>query len=197
MNTDKNKTRFCLSLYLCLSVPHLWLISLPSYASAEEAHFTIHQDQPAGPALVGFGAEMNPYLYCRPNWVGGGASTGEVNEQNVADLERKVLDLAPQHVRIFCLLEWFTPEGDKTIAKGDPRMKESFYRTIALAQKAGASVNITFWYGLFSLKKKDVPDPPNLMEDTARDMTAVMKELLVNQKLSAIKYVTIQNEVNG
>src|SRR4051812_30660956 len=129
MNTDKKQFCFRLYLYLCLSVPHLWLNCLSSKASAQEPEFTIHAEQPAGPALVGCGAEMNPYLYCRPNWVGGGASTGEVNEQNVADLERKVLDLAPQHVRIFCLLEWFTPEGDKTIAKGDPRMKESFYRT--------------------------------------------------------------------
>jgi hypothetical protein len=159
---------------------------------AAQPVFSIHPDQPAGPALVGFGAQMNPYLYCHPNWGPQG-----VNEQNVKDLERKVIDLAPQHVRIFCLLDWFTPAGDTVIAKGDPRMNESFLRTVQLAQRAGASVNLTFWYGLFSLKKKGVPDPPDLLETTARDMTAVLKKLLLDRKLSAIRYITIQNEVNG
>jgi hypothetical protein len=190
MNTDKKHLRLC--LYLCLSVPHVWLFSLPCDAFGEAPQFTVRRDQSAGPALVGFGAQMNPYLYCHPNWGPQG-----VNEQNVKNLERKVIDLAPQHVRIFCLLNWFTPAGDTVIAKGDPRMEESFLRTVQLAQKAGASVNLTFWYGLFSLEKKGVPDPPDLLETTARDMTAVMKELLVDRKLSAIRYVTIQNEVNG
>src|SRR5438034_1090169 len=54
-----------------------------------------------GPPLVGFGAEMNPYLYCTPNW-------GEVNETNVKDLEAKVVALHPQHVRIFMMLDWFS-----------------------------------------------------------------------------------------
>ena len=30
------------------------------------ADFTI-TTQPAGPPLVGFGGQMNPYLYCKPN----------------------------------------------------------------------------------------------------------------------------------
>src|SRR5436190_9519674 len=104
------------------------------------AHFTVTNDSITSAPFVGLGAEFNPYLYCRPNW-------GDVNEQNVADLVRKIIDLAPQHVRIFMLLQWWTPQGDFEIAKGDPRMVQSFIRTVRLAQRAGASVNITLWYG--------------------------------------------------
>src|SRR5207302_1822694 len=91
--------------------------------------------------FVGFGAEMNPYLYCTPNWgetmtqfpfaVGNNAyregltGFGDANEENAADYERKVIALRPQHVRIFTLLDWWSLGGDWEIAKGDPRMVES------------------------------------------------------------------------
>ena len=63
-------------------------------AASLSAQFIVHSDRFAGGPFVGFGADMNPYLFCRPNW-------GAVNEQNAADLEKKIIDLAPQHVRIF------------------------------------------------------------------------------------------------
>src|SRR2546421_6390416 len=64
-----------------------------SLFSAESAagQFVVHLDAPAGPPIVGFGAQLNPYVYCTPNW-------GDVNEENVKEYERKVIDLAPQHV---------------------------------------------------------------------------------------------------
>src|SRR5690349_24924541 len=99
MNTDEIKKRIC--LYRCASVPHLWLILsllFCSVASAAEPVFTV-TDKPAGPPLVGFGVEPNPYLYCTPNWA-------DV-EPRVADFEAKVIALHPQHVRIFYRQEWF------------------------------------------------------------------------------------------
>src|SRR5882724_5331707 len=78
------------------------------------SRFIVTRDPISQTPFVGFGAEFNPYLYSSPNW-------GDVNESNVADLEQKVIDLAPQHVRIFLLLQWWTPAGDFEIAKGDPR----------------------------------------------------------------------------
>src|SRR5437762_535177 len=100
---------------------------------AHAADFTLHPDQPIGPPIVGFGAQMNPYLYCTPNW-------GEVTEANVKEFERKVIELGPQHVRIFCLNEWFQPKATEPVSRGDPRMKASFIRTVELAQRAGATV---------------------------------------------------------
>src|SRR5689334_16252268 len=71
--------------------------------NSADAQFVVHLDKPISPPLVGFGAEMNPYFYCKPNW------PKDINEQNVGDYEKKVIDLAPQHLRIFCLNRWFFP----------------------------------------------------------------------------------------
>jgi hypothetical protein len=151
-----------------------------AHAFAESpATFTISENEFIGPPLVGFGAQMNPYLYCTPN-------SGEVNEANVKDLERKVIDLAPQHVRIFALSKWWTGEADDVIAKRDRSIKESFVRTIRLAQRAGATVNLTLWYGPF-------PHP----EESAQKFVDLLAHLVRDEKLTAIQYVTLQNEVNG
>src|SRR5256885_16042589 len=93
-----------------------FLASVSALVRADELRFTVHPNDFTGPPLVGFGAQINPYLYCRPNW-------GEVSEENVKDYERKVIDLSPQHVRIFCLLEWFKPPATEPISVGDPRVK--------------------------------------------------------------------------
>src|SRR5689334_1793260 len=103
---------------------------------AHAADFTI-TTQPAGPPIVGFGGEMNPYLYCKPN---------EISDESAKEFEKKVIDLAPQHVRIFYLQRWFNGTEDP-ISQGDPHTADSFIRTCRLAQKAGATINVTNWYG--------------------------------------------------
>ena len=92
--------------------------------------------------------------------------------------------LAPQHVRIFFLNNWFNGGADP-ISKGDPRTAESFIRTCRLAQTAGATINLTNWYGPWK-------DPEKQMADFA----ATLQRLVRDEKLSAIRYVTVQNEVN-
>jgi hypothetical protein len=161
---------------LTLSPCHLVALSLLITSLSRAADFTITKT-PAGPELVGFGAEMNPYLYCAPNW-------GEVNDQNIADFERKVIDLSPQHVRVFFLQQWFDGRADD-ISKGDPKTAESFIRTCKLAQRAGATINVTHWRGPW-------PEPERQMADFA----ATLEELIRKRQLTAIRYVTIQNEVN-
>src|SRR5881628_2233588 len=99
---------------LKLQISNLFLLLCVTPIACASADFTLHPDQPAGPAIVGFGAEMNPYLYCQPN---------EIDEASSKAYEQKVLDLAPQHVRIFCLLKWFDGGADP-ISKGDPRTAE-------------------------------------------------------------------------
>ena len=162
-------------------------------------------DQVIGKDFVGFGAEMNPYLYCTPNYgemptilpftVGnnnpyrqGLVGFGDVTERNVADLEQKVVQLRPQHVRIFLLLDWWSLTGDRGIAKGDPRMVDSLVRTVRLAQRAGATVNLTLWYGKYF---KTQPDR------TGKEFGRIVADLIEQRGLTAIQYLTIQNEVNG
>ena len=159
-----------------LSPCRLVTLSLFLATLAPAADFTITRD-PAGPALVGFGAQMNPYLYCTPNW-------GQVTEENVEDFEAKVIALRPQHVRIFFLQHWFEGRAD-VISKGDPKTAESFIRTCQLAQRAGATINLTNWYGPWV-------DPQNQM----RAFAATLDELINQRKLTAIRFVTVQNEPN-
>ncbi|MEA2734129.1 MAG: hypothetical protein QOE14_580 [Humisphaera sp.] len=146
-------------------------------ASAAEPTFTV-TDKPAGPPLVGFGVQMNPYLYCTPTW------PRDVNDGNVKDFEEKVLALRPQHVRIFYRQEWFEG-GEDNVSKGDPRMVESFVRQCRLAQRAGATINVSPWRGPW-------PEPEKQMAAFA----ATLDELIRAQKLTAIRYVTVQNEPN-
>ena len=148
--------------------------------AADVATFTVHPDDFVGPPLVGFGAQFNPYLYATPNW-GAGA---DVTEANVVDLERKLLDLRPQHVRIFFALEWWDSRRDG-IANDDPRMKESFLRTARLAQRCGATINLTYWHGPW-------PDP----QGQAARFADIVKELREEHDLRSIQFVTLQNEPN-
>jgi hypothetical protein len=160
--------------YTCLTA--LLFILVPSTCRAQ-ADFTI-TGEAVGPALIGFGVQANPYLYCTPN-------SDDVNDENVKDFEAKVLALRPQHVRIFFRQQWFDGEAD-AISQGDARITDSFIRACMLAQRAGATINLTYWDGPW-------PNPEE-------QMTAFVKTLdeLVNEhQLTAIRFVTVQNEVNG
>ena len=149
------------------------LLLIASLAPA--ADFTV-TDEHAGPPLVGFGAQMNPYLYCAPNW--------KDVEPVAGDFEAKVLALRPQHVRIFYRQEWFSG-GRDNISQEDPRVGESFIRACRLAQRAGATINVTHWRGPW-------PEPEKHMAAFA----ATLRELIRGHGLTSIRYVTVQNEPN-
>src|SRR5205809_660914 len=141
----------------------LTILSCVSVARSEEpAEIEVHWQQPIGPPLVGFGAQMNPYLYARPNW-------GDVTEDNVKDLEQKVVELRPQFVRVFMVPEWKQGKPDGVNKQGDPRMWESFLRTLRLAQRAGANVTLTTWYA-----------QPSKPEESARETVATLVDLVRN-----------------
>lgn len=150
-------------------------LSLFLASSALASDFTVHPDQPVGPPIVGFGAEMNPYLFCTPN---------NIDAASAADYEKKVVALAPQHVRIFCRVAWFDGEHDG-VSKDDPKLPESFLKSCEIAQKAGATINVTFWYGPWT-------NPEAQMKRAAE----LINGWITERHLTAIKYVTIQNEVN-
>jgi hypothetical protein len=95
-------------------------------ASVQLPEFSVASDQGIVGSFEGFGAQMNQHVYAD--------ITGPLPD--VASLEAKVLRLGPQFVRVFFnTTEWTFPD----------RMA-SFVRTVALAQRSGAQINIT-WQG--------------------------------------------------
>ncbi len=146
----------------------LWLFLCLS-ARAGTLGFTLLTNQFAGPPLVGYGVQLSPYIAVP----GFGQPVGDL-----ADLEKKLKALAPQHVRIFVLNEWWQP--------GNDRIRDSFIRTCCMAQSAGATINLTLWRGWH----KD-------LAGASTRMVRLLRDLIRNHSLSAIRYVTIQNEVNS
>jgi hypothetical protein len=171
---------FCASnlvLGICLVLVSCLLVIPRAARAGDKADFILTGTFPH--AFVGFGAQMNPYLYCSPNW------PGEVNERNVKVLEDEVVALHPQHVRMFMLANWWDKENDEEVARRDPRVLQSFYRTLALAQRAGATVNLTLWYGPFN-------DPIA----NGKHFAELLDEIIRRRGMTCVQYVTIQNEVN-
>src|SRR4051812_17830061 len=122
--------------------------------------------------FVGFGVNVSPYVYCAPNW------PGEVNEGNVGEFERRVEELRPQHVRIFVKPEWWD-------TKREQYRGESVERLCRLMERVGATVNLTLWGGVHD------------ETDMARRMAAVFARLIVEKKLTCVRYATLQNEPNS
>jgi hypothetical protein len=155
-------------------IKHFLLLSLAlilTGCAAPNADFHITQKY-AGPTLVGFGAQMNAYLYYGHNW-----KPEQANETNIPDLERKVVDLKPQHVRIFVQPEWWT---------GGPDIRDSVIRTLALAKRAGATVNLTYWHGPWDNPRRQIAE-----------FVRMVRDLRNNYGFSNIQYITLQNEPNS
>ncbi len=134
------------------------------------AAFTVDRAHAAGPAFVGYGAQFNQNLYAAPTRAAG------IDAKNVGRLEDKVVAMAPAHVRVFFDARAFS----------DDDLMQSFVRTVELAQRAGATVNVTYWHGPY-------PSPDAQMKAFA----AVLAKLVRDDGLPAARYVTIQNEVNS
>ena len=136
-------------------------------------------DKAIGPPIAGFGACMNPYLYAYPNM------PMEISATAVKDLETKVKALRPQFVRVFFLQSWWDRDTDPSIAKNHPGMRDSFLRTLHLAQDAGATVLLQFWY-----------DPGHYedIDGVTRRFAQTIAELRRKHGLTSIRYATIQNE---
>ena len=148
----------------------LTILSLLSGAEAAGvSQFNVLTNEFAGSPLVGYGVEMSPYLTA-PN---AGQPVGDLD-----DLGRKLNALAPQHARIFVRTDWWRP--------GDEKIRDSFVRTCQLAQAAGATINVTLWTGWEG-------NPAQ----ASSEMAGLLRDLIVNRSLGAVRYVTLQNEVNS
>ena len=140
---------------------------LPACTAPGAATYAFDPSAVLAKDFVGFGAQFNANAYAQISINAG------ITAQNVGEMEQKATALAPQHVRIF-----WNPTGtaDETA---------SFEKTVALAQKSGASINVTYWHGPY-------PDPTGQMQAFSDELVRV-----IQQGNDAVRYVTIQNEVNS
>jgi hypothetical protein len=141
---------------------------LPACEAPGPATFTVDPDVVLARNFVGYGGQMNNNLYAAITEAKG------VTDENVGQVEAKVMALAPDHVRIF-----WDPDGDAD-------RTQSFERVVELAQRAGATINITWWHGPY-------PDPDAQMKAFADELGHLIQE----RQLDAVRAITIQNEVNS
>ena len=120
--------------------------------------------------FAGYGAQFNQHVYAAISKGFG------VTDDNVLVMEREVHALHPEFSRIF-----FNPSD-----LFDPDRMQSFIRTVVLAQKSGATINIT-WQG----GRLDVAS------GTIQRFAAVLLDLVRKYQITRLRWVTLQNEPNS
>lgn len=115
--------------------------------------------------FAGYGGQLNQHVYANIS----GPPSG------LPDLEAKVLALQPQFVRIFFnSTEWQFPDR-----------LQSFFRTVELARRAEAQINVTWQGGSFSVTKGFMPR-----------FADVLADLVQNRGIGSL-WVTLLNEPNS
>jgi hypothetical protein len=130
----------------------------------ESGTLTIRPDQVVAPSFEGFGTQYNQNLFATISEPDG------VTPARLGTLEKKLGALSSGYVRIF--FDAGAPKDEQ----------DSFLRTVALAQKLGARVNVTYWHGPY----KNVPAQMKVFADALQGVLA---------SPGAVD-VTLQNEVN-
>ena len=138
--------------------------------TVEVGDFALDPAQVLVPSLGGYGAQLNQNVYAAISRQVG------VSEENLPDMEAKTIALQPQLVRIF-----FNGQ-----AYNDPDLMQSFVRTVQLAQRAGATIDIT-WVG----GGESTPDA------TMARFSGVLVDLVKNRGITRLRWATVENEPNS
>jgi hypothetical protein len=138
-----------------------------------DAELTLTDKQLVG-SLTGCGVQFNQHTFA--------AITG-APPASFADLEEKVVRLAPQFVRLF-----FSQRQGDSGAGQTPENKDSFVRAARLARATGATVNVTWQSG-------DL-DTEQARQKSMSRFANVLEELVATHGLAGLRWVTIQNEPN-
>ena len=146
-------------------------ISPPVNTSVTAVDFAIDHNATLASSFVGVGAQFNGNITVPFSRTLHPRMTDTV----LGDLPRTLTELAPRHVRIFF--------DSRSI--GDADRTNSFIQSVRLAQDAGASVNVTYWHGPYN--------DPNTQMGQFADALANLRVL----GITAVQYVTVQNEVNS
>jgi hypothetical protein len=138
--------------------------------TVEVTEFELNQSQVLVPALAGYGSHFNHRVYAKISRDVG------VTPENVGDMESKMVALQPQFSRIFV--------NNADLIDAD--RKASFVKTVLLAQRAGTMINITWQGGTLDLKT-----------GTIQRLAAILNDLVQNQGVTNLRWLTLQNEPNG
>ena len=166
--------------------------------------------------VQGFGAQFNTNLF-----VSSGSTAGQerpVGAGQLQDLQTAINRLRLGHSRIFIRREL----GDETARDVSTLEFSALMSTIELAQQAGANVNLTWWAGPYadpdklrqlqwpnkSFRKfpdpsrqkwpKELTEPGGLTRPKIlMERVAGILEEVRRRHFDCVKFVTIQNEVNG
>ena len=137
-------------------------------------------------SLGGYGFQFNQHVYA-PVTLNAIDPTNPPEElPDATALESAVKDLRPQLVRIFYNDRW---EERMTTS---PDNLESFKETVALANAAGATINIT--YHALDVAKTQPDTAMARFADVLRDVVADLK---AKQGHSNVRWVTVGNEPNS
>jgi hypothetical protein len=137
--------------------------------AVEAGDFALDPAQVLVPSLAGYGAQFDQNVYAAISREAG------ATEESLPDMEAKVIALQPRFARIFFNRSAFA----------DPDLMQSFVRTVQLAQRAGAVVNVTWAGGGES-------DPAGTMAQFA----GLLVDLVQRRRLTNVRWVTVQNEPN-
>jgi hypothetical protein len=138
-------------------------------ATVAAADFAI-TSVPVTTGFAGFGAQFNQHVYAQSSRDAG------VTDDNVGDMEAKVVALAPHLARLFFNRAEFA----------DPDKMQSFIRAAQLAQRTGATIDVTWQTSWGSNPDDEMPR-----------FADVLSDLVLNRGVTNLHWVTVQNEVNS
>ena len=138
------------------------------------------------PAFEGFGAQMNGYVYTALNDPTRGF-VGNEPPEDMGNLESKVIAMHPGLVRIFL--------SPAAYLSGNQNLMDSTYKTVELAQRAGADINITWWF-IDRAPKDDPVIQQQLMQQDMQEFASTLEDMVVNHGITHLQQITIQNEVD-
>ena len=142
------------------------------------------------PSFGGFGVQLNQHVFA-PMTVELGAP-----EASFQDLKKKVIDLAPQFVRIFfnnqhegVPFDESRPASAVNVRQTEEQKKRwnSFVEVVKLAQEAGAIINVTWQGGQLN---------ETTMTRFANALELLVKGGAVPRRARNLRWVTIANEPN-
>jgi hypothetical protein len=134
--------------------------------------------------LRGFGAQFFTYLF------GEAGHPSGITPPQLADLQNKINRLKPGHSRVAVRLE-ATGAGPAGQVE-----REALMKTIALAQQAGANVNLTWWHGPYFRDPKHPSEEGFLGKQFMESFADVIEEAR-GRGFDCVTHLTVQNEVNN
>jgi hypothetical protein len=137
-------------------------------APVDAINVAAHSTNVLVPSLGGYGAQMNQNLY---------AQITDAPYSAFGDIESKVIAQEPGIVRIFY--------NDGQVRRF-PDQLQSFYKTLQLAQRAGATINVTWQSGGIA-----APDA------SMTRFASVLDTAVRTWHITGLRWVTIQNEPNS